>query len=294
MCFIWGVPYLMIKVAVAEVSAPMLVFVRCVIGAAVLAPLAIRVGKFDVLRRHWKPLAAFAVLEIIGPWWLLADAEKHLPSSTTGLLIAAVPIVGAVVGLVTGSTERLGRIRWLGLLIGLAGVAVLAAPDLSVGSVVPVLEVLLVVVGYATAPIIAARKLQAVSSLPLTVTCLTAAAIVYAPAAIATWPSHLPSAKALAALGGLAVICTALAFIVFFALIREVGPTRAMVFTYLNPAVAVVAGVTLLSEPLTVTIVAAFALILGGSLLATAGSRSTPPAPVPTPVEGEDPGRVPV
>ncbi|GAA1662809.1 EamA family transporter [Fodinicola feengrottensis] len=282
MGLIWGVPYLLIKLAVAEVSAPMLVFVRTAVGAAVLAPLALRAGGWDLLRRHWKPLVAFALLEILGPWWLLADAERTLPSSTTGLLIAAVPIVGAVVSRLTGDAERLSRSRWVGLLLGLAGVAVLAAPDLRAGSVVPVLEVLLVVVGYSTAPLIAARKLKDVPSLPMTVACLTGAALVYAPAAVATWPKELPSGYALGALAGLAVICTALAFVVFFALIREVGPSRAMVFTYFNPAVAVLAGLLVLGEPLTLSVGGAFALILAGSLLATAGTRQ-PLQPQPEP-----------
>lgn len=88
--------------------------------------------------------------------------------------------------------------------------------------------------------------------------------------------SALPSARVLAALTGLAFVCTALAFVVFFELIREVGAGRAMVFTYLNPAVAVVAGVTLLGEPLTVGIVVAFGLILAGSVLATARDGATP------------------
>jgi drug/metabolite transporter (DMT)-like permease len=290
MSVIWGVPYLMIKIAVEEVSAPVLVFARTAVGAAILVPLALRPGVPDVLRRHWKPLALFAVIEMLVPWLLLTDAERHLSSSMAGLLVAAVPIIAVIVGKIAGDRERLGPVRWLGLLVGLAGVALLAAPHLAGGGVWPIIEMFVVAVGYATAPLLAARKLTDVPALPMTAACLSLAALVYAPPAILTWPDALPSARSLVAIGGLAVICTALAFLVFFELIREVGPARATVFTYVNPAVAVAAGVAFLGEPLTPTIVAAFALILGGSVLATSrGSGAAPAAAGTEPPTAVDP-----
>ncbi|GIH73970.1 DMT family transporter [Planobispora longispora] len=273
MSVIWGVPYLMIKVAVDGVSVPVLVFARTAVGAAVLLPLALRGGRLRGILRHWRPLAAFATIEIMVPWWLLSDAERHLTSSMTGLLIAASPIVAVLLGRLTGDTERLGAVRWAGLAVGLAGVAVLAAPELRGGDPWAITEVLLTATCYAIAPIIAARRLQDVPALPMTAVCLGLAALVYTPPAVLTWPDALPSGQVLAALAGLALICTALAFIVFFALIREVGTSRALVFTYVNPAVAVTAGVIVLGEPLTVPILVSFALILGGSVLATVSRR---------------------
>ena len=270
MCLVWGIPYLFIKVAVGGVAVPVVVFARTVLGALVLLPLALRSGQLGVLRRHWRPLVAFAALEMIVPWGLLSEAERQLPSSLAGLLIAAVPIIGVVIARLTGGTERLSRRRWAGLIIGLAGVAVLAAPHLNGASGLPVAEVLLVAIGYATAPLIAARKLAAVPALPMTVACLGLAALAWTPAAIVTWPHRLPSGRVLASLAALGIVCTAFAFIVFLKLIREVGTSRAMVFTYVNPAVAVAAGVTLLAEPFTATIAVSFVLILAGCLLATA------------------------
>lgn len=287
MSVIWGVPYLMIKVAVEGVSVPVLVFARTALGAAVLLPLAVRGGRMGLLRPHWRALTAFAAVEIIGPWWLLSDAEHHLSSSMTGLLIAAVPIIAIVLSALTGAGERLGGIRWTGLALGLCGVAVLAAPHLRGGAAWSLAEVLLTALGYAIAPLIAARKLADVPSLPLTAACLTLAALLYTPAAIWTWPHTWPSGRVLAALAGLGLVCTALAFMIFFELIREVGPSRAMVFTYVNPAVAVTAGVVLLGEPLSITIVASFALILCGSVLATrrdADRPEQPGLPVPAPL----------
>ena len=288
MSVIWGVPYLLIKVAVEGVSVPVLVFARTAVGAAVLLPLALRGGQLAGLRRHWRPLMAFATIEIVIPWALLSEAERHITSSMTGLLIAASPIVAVVLARCTGGAERLSALRWTGLGVGLAGVALLAAPEIAGGSPLAIVEVLLVAVCYATAPLIAQRRLQDVPSLPMTAACLTFAALVYTPPAIVTWPDAVPATPVLLALGGLALICTALAFLVFFALIREVGAARALVFTYVNPAVAIVAGVLVLGEPLTATIVVAFALILAGCVLATSGGRRpaegrAPSGPVASP-----------
>ncbi len=277
MCVLWGIPYLFIKVADEQVAVPVLVFCRTALGAAVLLPLALRAGQFGVLRRHWRPLLAFAALEIILPWGLLSQAERKLPSSLAGLLIAAVPIITVVVAKLTGGDERLSTRRWAGLVIGLAGVVVLAAPDLTGGDALSIVEVLLVALCYASAPLIAARKLADVPSLPMTVSCLSLAALVYLPWAIVSWPQHLPSGRVLASLAALAVLCTACAFVVFLALIRSAGASRAMVFTYINPAVAVAAGVTVLSEPFTATIAASFALIIAGSVLATWAQRGPEP-----------------
>jgi drug/metabolite transporter (DMT)-like permease len=279
MAIVWGIPYLMIKVAVGSVSVPMVVFSRTAGGALLLLPLALRAGNIGALRRHWRPLIAFACFEIIVPWVLLSDAERRLSSSMTGLLIAAVPITGVLVARLTGGTEQVSAKRWLGLVVGLVGVAVLALPHLEGGAGWSVAEVLLVAVCYASAPLIATRKLADVSSLQLTATCLTLAALAYSPAAILTWPAQVPPGRVIAALIGLATICTALAFLVFFQLIREVGPSRAMVFTYVNPAVAVAAGVIVLGEPLSAEIVASFALILAGSVLATAPQPRQVPVP---------------
>src|SRR5258708_11317618 len=132
----------------------------------------------------------------------------------------------------------------------------------------------------------AARYRADVPALPMTAVCLGFAALVYAAPAAATWPTEMPSTRVLVALGGLAVICTALAFIVFFALIREVGAARALVFTYINPAVALAAGVIGLHEPLTPWNVAALALILAGCLLAT------PPHAGPEPDTASEPTSV--
>jgi drug/metabolite transporter (DMT)-like permease len=280
MSLIWGVPYLLIKVADGGVSVPVLVFARVAGGAAILLPLALRRHQLGMLRTHWRWVAVFACVEIILPWFFLSAAERRLSSSMSGLLIASVPIIGVALARLTGGTERLTPLRWAGLLAGLAGVALLAGPGAVRGDAWSVTEVLLTAVGYATGPLIASRKLADLPGLGVTAACLAFATVVYAPAAALSWPARVPSARVLASLAALAVVCTAVGFVLFFRLIAEAGPARATVITYVNPAVAVALGVSILGEPLTSEVIAAFGLILAGSVLATqAGLPGRPGRP---------------
>ena len=275
---IWGIPYLLIKVVDnGGVPVPVLVLARVAVSAALLLPVAIRRGQLAVLRPHWRWLAVFALVEIITPWFLLSEAETRLPSSLSGLLVASVPIIAAVLARLTGDSERLSALRWAGLLVGLGGVALLVGPRAAGGDAGSIAEVLGVAVCYATGPLIASRKLAGLPPLAMTAVCLAFAAVVYSPAAALDWPRAWPSAQVLAALAGLAVLCTALAFLLFFGLVAEAGPARMTVITYINPAVAVALGVGVLGEALTATTVIAFALILAGSVLATRRSPDRGP-----------------
>lgn len=278
MSVIWGVPYLLIKVVDdGGVSVPVLVFARTAGGALVLLPIAWHRRQLAALRPYWRWLALFAVVEIILPWLFLSDAERHLSSSMSALLIASVPIIGVLLAKLTGGTERLTPLRWAGLLGGVAGVALLAGPDALGGDGWAITEAMLVALGYAAGPLIANRKLGELPGMAVTAVCLTFAALLYAPAAALTWPHRVPSIQVLGSLAGLALICTALAFVLFFQLIAELGPARATVITYVNPAVAVALGVTVLGEPLTPVILAAFVLILAGSALATRSAGGQKP-----------------
>jgi drug/metabolite transporter (DMT)-like permease len=279
MCVIWGVPYLMIRVAVRELAPVTLVFLRTTLGALLLVPFAVARGQLRPLVAHWKPLLAYTAVEVSIPWVLLARAETRLSSSLTGLLIAAVPLVGAVVVGLTGTREQQGRRRWLGLLVGLVGVGALLGLDVGQVDTVAIVEIAVVAVGYALGPIILSRSLRDAPALGVVAGSLVIAAVAYAPFAAFRRPDSMPSAHVLESVVGLAVLCTALAFLLFFALIAEVGPVRATVITYVNPAVAAVLGVTVLSEKLTAGMLVGFALILGGCFLATGSG----PEPVPEP-----------
>jgi drug/metabolite transporter (DMT)-like permease len=294
MSVIWGIPYLLIKVAVGGVSAPVLVESRVTIGAVLLLPIALRKRQLAVLRPYWRWLALFAAVEIIAPWLLLSEAETRLSSSLSGLLIASVPILVAVIARLTGGTDRLSAIRWTGLAAGLAGVAVLAGRTAFGGDAGSVAEVLGVALCYATGPVIASRKLGGLPPIGMTAACLGFAAVICAPLAVLDWPSAMPQAKVLGAIAGLAVLCTAVGFLIFFGLIAEAGPARASVITYVNPAIAVALGVLVLGEQLTAVMLGAFALILGGSVLATRpGQRGAPePDPALEPAAGPEPPAV--
>ena len=282
MSAIWGIPYLLIKVALQDLTPSFLVLARTAIGAAILLPLAVRRGLVRPALAHWRPLAAFAALEIAVPWFLVGDAERHMPSSLAGLLIATVPLIGSLVAWRLGDATAVTGVRLVGLAVGMVGVAAVVGLDLSSGTTpLAVAEILLVSVGYATAPIIAARHLSQVPTLGIIAVSLAAVAVLYSPAAILARPHAMPRPSVLASVLALAVVCTALAFLLFFALIGEIGPVRATVITFVNPAVAVTLGVVVLGEHFTTGIAVGFPLVLLGSWLATRKPGAAPAAEVP-------------
>jgi drug/metabolite transporter (DMT)-like permease len=276
MCVIWGIPYLLIKVAVGAFTPASLVLLRTSIGALLLVPIAAARGELRPLLKHWKPVLVYTFVEVAAPWFLLSDAETHLSSSLTGLLVAAVPLVGAVVAWMIGSEYRLDGRRILGLLVGFAGVAALLGFNLSGGNLGAFIEIFLVTVGYAVGPMIVSRQLAGVPAVGVVAVSLGLSAIAYIPVGVAQLPRAMPDLHVLASVALLGVVCTAVAFLIFFALIAEVGPVRSTVITYFNPAVALALGVALLGEPLTLGAAIGFALILAGSYLAT--RRGTVPA----------------
>jgi drug/metabolite transporter (DMT)-like permease len=270
MSVIWGIPYLLIKVALDDLTPSFLVFARTAIAAAVLLPIALRRGMVRPALAHWRPLVAFAALEIAMPWFLVGDAERHMTSSLAGLLIATVPLIGTLVAWRLGDATAVTGSRLLGLIVGIVGVGAVVGLDLGSGtSLLSVVEILLVSVGYATAPIIASRRLSEVPTLGVIAVSLTGVAIVYAPAAVFARPHAWPRGTVIASVLALALVCTATAFLLFFALIAEIGPVRATVITFVNPAVAVTLGVTVLGEPFTAGIAVGFPLVLLGSWLST-------------------------
>jgi drug/metabolite transporter (DMT)-like permease len=280
MSLIWGLPYLLIKIAVDHVAPAVIVFGRTSIAAVVLIALAARAGALRPALQHWRPIVAFAAIEMAGPWMLLTNDEKRLPSGLTGLLVACVPLAGALAAYSLGDHSALRPIRLLGIAVGLGGVALLVGRDLRGAHGIPwpsVAMVMLVCVGYATAPFIVSHRLGGVPSRGVVAIALGATAMATAPIAWMSRPSGVPAASALWAILGLAIVCTGLAFIVFFALIDEVGPTRATLITFVNPAVAVTLGAVFLSERIQASTIAGFALVVAGCGLAT--------RPNPTPAE---------
>jgi drug/metabolite transporter (DMT)-like permease len=268
---IWGIPYLLIKVAVREVAPASLVLLRTAIGAAILVPVVVWRGGARALLARWRPIALFTVVELAIPWLLLSEAERRVTSSLAGLFMASVPLVGAALARVTGRHEPLGGRRVLGLVVGLVGVVALLGLDLGRGDAPAIVALAIVALGYAIGPMIVSRKLADLPVLDVVAASLALCAVAYAPVGIALLPARMPAPEVVASVVVLGVACTAAAFLLFFRLIAEVGPVRATVITYVNPAVAVAAGVTLLGEPFTLGTALGFVLILAGSWLATGG-----------------------
>jgi drug/metabolite transporter (DMT)-like permease len=279
---VWGIPYLLIKVALDELSPAQIVLARTAIAALILLPLALAQKAVRPVLHHWRWLLVFAVVEIAIPWVFLGSAETRLPSSTTGLLVAAVPLAGVAIAFVTGHAERLTRVAWLGLGLGIVGVAALVGFDVGGSDLGAVAAVGVVVVGYAAGPAILSRPLQGLPGIGIMASALTVTALVYVPVVLVTdgVPSTVPSGNVVASVLTLGVVCTAAAFMLLFALVGEVGPVRATTITYLNPAVAVIAGAVVLGEPVTVWTVIGFALVVTGSYLVNRGGRPAPTSEV--------------
>jgi drug/metabolite transporter (DMT)-like permease len=269
MSVIWGIPYLFIRVAVEEITPATLVFWRTAIAAGILLPIALARTDLRPVLARWRWLVVFAAVEIAIPWVALGSAEQHISSSLAALLIAGVPLVGAVIALLTGGADRFGRAGVLGLLIGLVGVAAIVGADLGSSDLTALAQVGIVVVGYAIGPAILARRLDGLPTVAVMSLSLALCAIVFLPISLPQWPATAPSTDALISVVVLAVVCTAAAFILFGALIDAIGPVRATVITYVNPAVAAVLGVVVLNEIIAPSMIVGFVLVIIGSVLAT-------------------------
>jgi drug/metabolite transporter (DMT)-like permease len=276
----WGIPYLLIKIAVGELEPAMVVLGRSAIGALLLLPLALGRRQLLPVLRRWKPLLVYSVVEIVLPWFFLSSAEQRLPSSTSGLLLAAVPLVAVPVGFLFGRPAKLGWRNWLGIVAGMAGVAALVGLDVAGSDLVAVLELVVTVVGYAVGPAILSRWMSDLPGVGVVTASLGIAAIVYVPFVLLTgaWPHAWPSLPVSGSVVILGVVCSAGAFLLMFALINEIGPMRATTITYVNPAVAIVAGAVVLHEKVTVWTIVGFVLVLGGSFLVTSRRRTPVPA----------------
>jgi len=269
MSVIWGISYLFIRIAVIEIPPLVLVFVRTGLAALILLPIALARGELRGLAKSWLPLAAFAACEIGIPWVLMSHAEQSISSSLTGLLVAAVPLVGVVIATAGGNREHLGVASVAGLLVGIVGVAAIVGFDLKATSSFALVEMGVVVVCYALGPAILARYLNGLPSVGVIAVSLLACTIVYAPFAAPQWPHAMPSISVFASVVVLAVVCSAIGFLLFFALVGEIGPVRATVITYINPVVAAVLGVIVLREQFTAGMAVGFVLVVLGSILAT-------------------------
>jgi drug/metabolite transporter (DMT)-like permease len=271
---LWGIPYLFIKVAVDDGVPPaFLAWVRVVLGAAVLLPLAWRAGVLGAVRGRWKWLAVFGVVEIVIPFPLIAAGEQHVSSSLAAIIIAAAPLFVALLALRFDDEERATGARLAGLVLGLLGVVALVGIDVAGRSdeLLGAIAILASAFCYAVGPMVLKRKLGDLDPRASMGAALAVAAVVLTPAVAIDPPQAVPSGDAILSLVVLGLFCTAAAFVFYGALVAEAGPGRALVITYVAPVVAVALGVAILGEHLGTGAVAGLLLILAGSWLSTDG-----------------------
>jgi drug/metabolite transporter (DMT)-like permease len=283
---IWGMPYLFIKIAVDDDLTPGFVaWSRVTLAALVLLPLALarpsvrtrpsRVlphgGALRGLPLRW--LAIFAAVEIAIPFPLIGFGETRVSSSLAAILIAALPLVVSFLAIWFDQAERPTPTRLVGMLIGLGGVIALVGIDIGGrgDQLLGAGAVLLATVGYAIGPLIVKHRFSGADPLGPVTAAMAIASLMLLPFGVGDFPSEAPPGEAIVAVVVLGLVCSALAFMVFFRLIAEVGPSRATVITYVNPIVALALGVAVLDESVTAGAIAGLLLILAGSWLSTDG-----------------------
>jgi drug/metabolite transporter (DMT)-like permease len=274
LCVIWGVPYFFIKLALTDLSPACIAWGRITLAAVILLPIAWKRGVLAPAMRHKGAVIAFAIAELVIPFFLIAFGEQWLTSSFSGILIATVPLTVVLIAPLFGVHERLSMRRMAGLALGFSGVVVLLGLDTGHGPMlwIGVGAMMIAVAGYAIGPLIVQRYLSGVDELGSLACSLVIASLVLLPFAIATAPGQMPSDMSLISVGVLGVVCTALALLLYFYLIHEAGAARASLIAYVNPAVATILGVLVLDEHFGLSAFAGLIMILAGSSLA--GSRS--------------------
>ena len=270
---LWGIPYLLIKVAVApgEFTPAFVVFSRVAIGASILIPYAFYTGKLKGALPHLKWILAYAILEMVIPWWFISNSEKKVTSVLAGLLIATVAFWTTLVAAALGDRTVWRLKRVIGLVIGFLGLVLVVGLESLRGnqSIFALLELLIASFGYALAPTLVNRKIPQVDGAAINGLATLMTAIMYLPFAITQFPKHLPSGHAIESLISLGIFPTAICFVLFFKLLSDVGPARASLVVYMNTAIAVVLGVLILHEKLTIGIISGLPLVLVGSYFAT-------------------------
>ena len=268
---IWGIPYLLIKLALEDLNPAFIVFARSAPAAILLLLYSAIRGKLRSNLKFYKTAIGFAFVEMIFPWWFINLAEQEISSSLAGLLLATVPIFGVLIARFRGDTNAFHQRRIVGMLIGTLGVVILVGLDsITHGiSILAVVIVLLAAFGYALGPVIVNKTLGESDSPTVIGMSLLIVSLVYTPFLPFVAPTEVPSTTSITAVATLSIVCTVIAFLLFFALIDEIGPVRVTLITYLNPAVALILGVVFLSEPITIGLAIGFPMVIIGSWFAS-------------------------
>ena len=271
---LWGASFLFMRLGAAEFGPLPTAGLRVGLATVFLWPILLHQGQWPALRRHWRPVLLSGLLNSAIPFALYAWAVLHITTGLASILNATVPLFGALVAWVWLG-DRIQRVRWLGLGIGFVGVALLAwrAPGgagiKSAAAPWAIAACLGATTCYALAASFARRYLQGVPPLATATGSMIGATLGLLIPTIALWPAHMPSASSWLAVAALALLCTSLAYILYFRIIQTAGPSRAIAVTFLAPVFALVYGNWFLSEPITAWMVGCGAIIIGGTMLST-------------------------
>jgi drug/metabolite transporter (DMT)-like permease len=292
---LWGASYMFIKIALDDLSPVALVLGRTALGALVLLPVALARGALVPARRHLGTLTLVAAVQIAGPFLLIAAGETKISSSLAGILVASAPIWTSLLAVAFVPSERLQGIGLVGIAVGIVGVIALFGLDLEGGdALLGGGMILLAALGYAVGALVAKRRLAGVPAVGLVASIMSLSALMVLPFALFSLPDQAPGLDTVGAMLALGAGGTGLAFLIFYVLNTELGPSRASIVAYVAPGFSVAYGVVLLDEAFTVATAVGLALILAGSWLAATGrvprrfsrsgpSRSNAPAPARAP-----------
>lgn len=290
---VWGASYLFIKIGLEDFSPAMVVLLRTLLAALVLAPLALHRGALQGLRPLFWPVVLLAAVQVAAPFVLISWGEEEISSSLAGILVASAPILTALFAVFIDREERPSAAGGFGIAIGIVGVALLLGVDVGGDSAALVggLAVVLASLGYAIGGFYLKARFKDTQPIGVVTATMFASAALVLPLALASFPAHAPRAGSIAAIAALGAGGTGLAFVIFYTLIAEVGPAKASIVAYIAPVFAVIYGVAFRDEAFTLATLAGMVLILGGSWIAGQGRvpfprraddrdrRARPPAP---------------
>lgn len=281
---LWGASYLFIKLGLEDFSPAMVVFLRTMLAAIVLMPLALHRGALTGLRERWLGILMLAAIQVAGPFLLISWGEEEISSSLAGILVASAPILTALFAIWVDESEKPNATGALGIAIGIVGVALLLGVDVGGESAALVggLAVLLASVGYAIGGFLIKLKMKDMQPIGVVTSTMLTSALLTLPLALITFPAEAPHLKAVTAMVVLGAGGTGIAFVIFYTLIADLGPSKASIVAYIAPVFALFYGVAFLDEAFTLVTVAGMGLILWGSWLASEGrpkpARTAAPA----------------
>ncbi len=274
---IWGASFMFIKVAVRELDPATLVFWRVGLGAlglAVIAPFVVgRRELLDQLRRFAWPLVLLGLVNAAIPFWFLSWSETRLDSGLAAVLQASTPLFAALLALGFSRSDRVTGSRLVGVLVGFLGVALLVGVQPQ-GDVIAALAVLVTALCYAAGAIYGGRRLSSLPPMTVALGSMLAATAATAPLGIARAPSAAPGWKVIASVAVLGIVGLSVAYVLYFSLIQGAGASRAVLVTYLVPALALGYGAVFLSEPVSWSSLAGLLLILAGVALGSGALRA--------------------